>query len=82
MPALDNPHFETHLEVTELDLQVAVGVDITTDKVNNLKRLDRSSQSRCAINCYLWSVQAGILSLLRFPRGRTGLINRSAKRIV
>ena len=28
-PALDNPYFESHLEMTELDRDVAVGVDAT-----------------------------------------------------
>ena len=54
MPALDKPYFESHLQVTELGIYVAVGVDVNRQS----KQFEKTSQ--CAVRSTVkWSVQSG-----------------------
>ena len=60
MPTLDNLYFESHLEMTGLDLCWS-GVNVMTDKVNDWRKLD----SCTVLSTVKWLVQAGIFISLQ-----------------
>ena len=66
---LDNLYFESHLEMTELDLYVAMGVYVTTDIV---KEYEKTCQLCCAINREMIGASRHVYLCLDFLVSRTG----------